>query len=59
MADIVVFHCLVWALSAKLEGVGVASLAYIERLKERPAYQRAMERERMEAEKHEAASAAP
>ena len=58
MADIVVFHCLVWALSAKLEGVGVASLAYIERLKTRPAYQRAMERERMEAEKQEAAGAA-
>ena len=58
MADIVVFHCLVWALSAKLEGVGEASLAYIERLKERPAYQRAMERERLEAEKHEAAFAA-
>lgn len=58
MADIVVFHCLVWALSAKLEGVGSESLAYIERLKTRPAYQRAMERERVEAEKHEAASAA-
>ena len=58
LADIVVFHCLVWALSAKLEGVGVASLAYIERLKTRPAYQRAMERERMEAEKQEAAAAA-
>ena len=58
MADIVVFHCLVWALSAKLEGVGVASLAYIERLKTRPAYQRAIERERMEAEKQEAAAAA-
>lgn len=52
MADIVVFHCLVWALSAKLDGVGTASLAYIERLKMRPAYQRAVERERMEAEKH-------
>ena len=58
MADILVFHCLVWALSAKLEGVGEASLAYIERLKTRPAYRRAMERERMEAEKHEAAIAA-
>lgn len=58
MADIVVFHCLVWALSAKLQGVGVASLAYIERLKTRPAYQRAMERERMEAEKSEAVAAA-
>lgn len=57
MADIVVFHCLVWALSAKLPGVGVESLAYIERLKTRPAYQRAMERERVEAEKHEAPSA--
>ncbi len=58
MADIVVFHCLVWALSAKLEGVGVASLAYIERLKTRPAYQRAMAREHMEAEKQEAVAAA-
>lgn len=58
MADIVVFHCLVWALSAKLEGVGEAGLAYIERLKTRPAYHRAIERERMEAEKHEAAIAA-
>ena len=58
VADIVVFHCLVWALSAKLEGVGVASLAYIERLKTRPAYQRAMERERMEAENQEAVVAA-
>lgn len=54
-ADIVVFHCLVWALSAKLDGVGTASLAYIERLKTRPAYQRAMERERFEAENQEAA----
>ena len=58
LADIVVFHCLVWTLSAKLEGVGVASLAYIERLKTRPAYQCAVQRERTEAEKHEAASAA-
>ena len=58
MADIVVFHCLVWALSAKLEGVGEASRAYIERLKTRPAYQRAMERERTEAEKHDAGRAA-
>jgi glutathione S-transferase len=57
MADIVVFHCLVWALSAKLEGVDTASLAYIERLKLCPAYQRAVERERIEAEKHEAAYA--
>ena len=57
MADIVIFHCLVWALSAKLEGVGIASLAYIERLKARPAYQRAAERERIEAEKNEAAGA--
>lgn len=58
MADIVVFHCLVWALSAKLEGVGVASLAYVARLKTRPAYQRAVERERIEAETSEAAPAA-
>ena len=58
MADVVVFHCLVWALSAKLQGVGVASLLYIERLKTRPAYQAAMERERLEAEKHDVAGAA-
>ena len=57
MADIVVFHCLVWTLSAKLDGVGAASLAYIERLKLRPAYQRATERERAEAASHDAASA--
>lgn len=57
-ADIVVFHCLVWALSAKLDGVGDASLAYIERLKTRPAYRRAVERERIEAEKQEAQLAA-
>ena len=58
MADIAAFHCLVWALSAKLEGVGVASLAYIERLKTRSAYLRAIERERIEAEKQEAPIAA-
>ena len=58
MADIVVFHCLVWALSAKLEGVDAASLAYIKRLKTRPAYQRAVTRERVEAERHDAAGAA-
>ena len=58
MADIVVFHCLVWSLSAKLEGVGAASLAYIERQKMRPAYQRAVARERMEAEEHQPASLA-
>ena len=54
LADIVVFHCLVWALSAKLELPGEASLAYIDRLKTRAAYVRAIERERVEAERHEA-----
>jgi glutathione S-transferase len=54
-ADILTSHCLIWALSARLEGVGAASLAYIERMKARPAFARASERERLEAEKHEAA----
>lgn len=53
-ADILVTHCLTWALSAKLSGVGPASLAYIERMRQRPAFVRAAERERVEAEKHEA-----
>ena len=45
-ADILVTHCLTWALSAKLDGVGEASLAYIERMKQRPAFVRAVTRER-------------
>ena len=53
-ADILVTHCLTWALSAKLEGVNEASLAYIERMKTRPAFQRATMRENDEAERHEA-----
>jgi len=58
LADIVVFHCLVWALSAKLELAGEACVAYIDRLKQRDAYIRATERERLEAERHEAEYAA-
>lgn len=54
LADILVFHCLVWALSAKLEPPGDACIAYIERMKQREAYRRATERERIEAERHEA-----
>jgi glutathione S-transferase len=54
-ADIVTTHCLTWALSAKLEGAGDACLAYIGRMKQRPAYQAAMARETLEAEKQEAA----
>ncbi len=57
VADILTTHCLTWALSAKLEGVGESSLAYIERMKVRPGFQRASEREKLEAEKHEAALA--
>jgi glutathione S-transferase len=55
LADIVTTHCLTWTLSAKLEGVGDACLAYIGRMKERAAYKAAVARETMEAEKHEAA----
>ncbi len=55
VADIVTTHCLTWALSAKLEGPGDACLAYIGRMKQRPAYQAAMARETLEAEKQEAA----
>jgi glutathione S-transferase len=57
-ADIVTTHCLTWALSAKLEGPGDACLAYIGRMKQRAAYQAAMARETMEAERQEAALAA-
>ena len=53
-ADILTTHCLTWALSAKIDGVGAASLAYVERMKARPAFQRATARETMEAERHEA-----
>ncbi len=53
-ADILATHCMTWALSAKLEGVGEASLAYIERMKTRPAFQRAIARENKEAEHFEA-----
>ncbi len=58
LADIVTTHCLTWTLSAKLEGVGDACLAYIGRMRERPAYKAAVARETMEAENHEAALAA-
>jgi len=58
VADILTTHCLTWALSAKLEGVGVACLAYIDRMRSRPAFERATARETLEAEKHEAAFAA-
>jgi glutathione S-transferase len=53
-ADILVTHCITWALSAKVEGIGPACLAYVERMKQRPAYQAAVTRETAEAEKHEA-----
>jgi glutathione S-transferase len=55
-ADILATHCMTWALSAKLEVVGEKSLAYIERMKDRPAFQRAVARETKEAEDAEAAS---
>jgi glutathione S-transferase len=58
LADILATHCVTWALSAKVEGIGDASLAYIGRMKERAAYKAAVARETMEAEKHEAAWAA-
>lgn len=57
-ADILMTHCLIWALSAKLDGVGTAGLAYIDRMKARDGFQRAVARETREAEKHEAAFAA-
>jgi len=49
---------LTWTQSAKLDGVGEASLGYLERLRARPALARANERERIEAEQHEARIAA-
>jgi glutathione S-transferase len=58
LADILCFHCLTWTLSAKLDGVGEASIAYVGRLRSRPALQRANDRERIEAERHEAQVAA-
>lgn len=58
LADILVTHCITWALSAKIEGIGDACLAYVGRMKERAAYKAAVARETMEAEKHEAALAA-
>jgi glutathione S-transferase len=56
-ADILATHCITWALSAKLDGAGDASLAYIERMKARPAFMRAAARETLEAERQEAALA--
>ncbi|HNY46664.1 MAG TPA: glutathione S-transferase family protein [Casimicrobium sp.] len=58
LADILCFHCLTWTLSAKLDGVGEASILYVDRLRSRPALQRANDRERIEAERHEAQVAA-
>jgi glutathione S-transferase len=58
-ADILITHCITWSLSAKIEHVGDACLAYVGRMKLRPAYQAAVEREKIEAEKHEAALANP
>jgi glutathione S-transferase len=55
LADIVTTHCFTWALSAKIEVTGEASLAYIARMRQRSAYQAAAARETMEAEKHDAA----
>jgi glutathione S-transferase len=55
VADILVAHCITWAISAKIDSMGDACLAYVGRMKQRPAYQAAVERERIEAEKHEAA----
>jgi glutathione S-transferase len=56
-ADILVTHCMTWAISAKLDGVGEAALAYIERMKARLAFQSAVARERIEAERQEASLA--
>jgi glutathione S-transferase len=55
LADILATHCITWALSAKIESVGDACLAYVGRMKSRPAYQAAVATETMEAEKHEVA----
>ena len=55
-ADILATHCMTWALSAKLEGVGEVSHAYIERMRARPAFQLAVSRENKEAERAEAVS---
>jgi glutathione S-transferase len=48
-ADIVITHCLTWALSAKVEGVGEASHAYIAQMRQRLAFQSAVARETLEA----------
>jgi glutathione S-transferase len=58
LADILATHCMNWALSAKVEGVGEASLAYIARMKARNAYLEAVARETAEAEAQEAALSA-
>ncbi len=54
LADIMTTHCLTWALSAKLEGVGEACIAYIGRMRARTAYRAAAARESLEAEKQDA-----
>ncbi len=53
-ADILATHCMTWTVSAKLDSLGEASLAYVDRMKARPAYQRAAARETLEAERQEA-----
>jgi glutathione S-transferase len=55
LADIVTTHCFTWALSAKVEVIGEASLAYLARMRQRSAYQAAAARETIEAEQHDAA----
>jgi glutathione S-transferase len=55
LADILVTHSITWAVSAKIEGIGDACLSYVNRMKARAAYQVAVARETMEAEKQEAA----
>jgi glutathione S-transferase len=54
LADILATHCITWSLSAKIESVGDACLAYVGRMKSRAAYKSAVARETLEAEKHEA-----
>ncbi|TAG78155.1 MAG: glutathione S-transferase family protein [Burkholderiales bacterium] len=58
LADILATHCITWSLSAKIEAVGDACLAYVGRMKSREAYKAAVARETLEAEKQEAALAA-
>jgi glutathione S-transferase len=55
LADILATHCITWSLSAKIDSVGDACLAYVGRMKSRAAYKAAVARETLEAEKHEAA----